>query len=245
MHHHFAGLLRATLTASLMLVSLADTVVAEKVTDAVEQLEHRLLPEKGGDYAKALLFLRPRAEQGDVIAEYLFGVMYASGRGVPQSFSEAAKWYRLSALQGLSVAQFHLGLLYDLGADGIAKNDAESLRWYRMAADHGHAEAQFQLGTMYEDGRGTPKDAAEAVKWYLRAANQGVDRAQLKLAYMYREGRGVPQDRVRAHMWFLIQKNVIDTQEDRMTPAQIAEAEIMARAWRPTPEFDNFEPTPK
>jgi hypothetical protein len=46
-------------------------------------------------------------------------------------------------------------------------------------------------------------------------------------------------------MWFLIQKYVIDTQEGRMTPAQIAEAEMMARAWKPTPEFDNFEPTPK
>lgn len=98
---------------------------------------------------------------------------------------------------------------------------------------------------MYDDGRGVPKDASEAAKWYLRAANQGVDRAQLKLAYMYREGRGMPQDRVRAHMWFLVQKFVIDTRENRMTPGQIIEAEKMARAWESKQEFDNFEVTPK
>jgi TPR repeat protein len=244
MQYRFARLPRAKLTALLMLVSVADAAVAGEATDGVEQLEHQVLPEKGADYAKALLFVRPRAEQGNVIAQYLLGVMYATGRGVPQSFAEAEKWYRLSALQGLSVAQYHLGILYSVGGDGVLKNDAEALKWFRMAADHGHAEAQFELGSEYDDGLGTPKDPTEAAKWYLRAANQGIDRAQFKLAYMYREGRGVAQDPVRAHMWFLIQK-LIDTQEGRMTPDQIAEAKMMARAWEPTPEFDNFEPTPK
>lgn len=244
MPSHSVTLLRASTTALLMLVWMAGTVIAGEVTDAAEKLQHELLPETGTDYSKALSFLRPLAEQGNVVAQYLFGVMYASGRGVPQSFAEAAKWYRLSALQGFSVAQYHLGLLYDLGY-GLGKNDGEAAKWYRLAAERGHAEAQFNLGCMYDDGRGVPKDAAEAAKWYLRAAHQGVDRAQFKLAYMYREGRGVPQDRVRAHMWFLVQKFVIDTEENRMTPAQIIEAEKTARAWEPKPEFDNFEVTPK
>ena len=36
--------------------------------------------------------------------------MYAQGRGMPQDFGEAAKWYRKAAEQGDALAQFNLGL---------------------------------------------------------------------------------------------------------------------------------------
>ena len=63
--------------------------------------------------------------------------------------------------------------------------------------------------------------------------------AQYQFARMYREGRGVPQDFVLAHMWFNIvagsggklgglSRDVIARQ---MTPAQIAEAQRLAREW--------------
>ena len=100
MPSHSVTLLRASTTALLMLVWMAGTVIAGEVTDAPQNIQHELLPETGTDYSKALSFLRPLAEQGNVVAQYLFGVMYASGRGVPQSFAEAAKWYRLFGSPG-------------------------------------------------------------------------------------------------------------------------------------------------
>ena len=58
---------------------------------------------------------------------------------------------------------------------------------------------------------------------------------------MYAEGRGVPQDYVRAHMWFDLAAaqgepkaaTVLEMAERRMTPAQIAEAQKLARDWKP------------
>lgn len=83
MPSHFVMPLRALTTALLMLVWMAGAVVAGDVTDAVKKIEHELLPEAGTDYSKALSYLRPLAEQGNVVGQYLFGAMYASGRGVP------------------------------------------------------------------------------------------------------------------------------------------------------------------
>ena len=58
---------------------------------------------------------------------------------------------------------------------------------------------------------------------------------------MYDNGRGVLQDYVRAHMWYNLaaaQGNKPATKNrdllaKRMTPAQIAEAQKLAREWRP------------
>lgn len=63
-------------------------------------------------YAQNLKLIRPMAEQGNALAQYNLGVMYASGQGVKQDCREAAKWYRLAAAQGNAMAQHKLGLLY-------------------------------------------------------------------------------------------------------------------------------------
>jgi TPR repeat protein len=78
--------------------------------------------------------------------------------------------------------------------------------------------------------------------WFQRAAEQGHPVAKLYLGVMYAEGRGVPQDYVRAHMWFSLavaqgEQRAITTLkmvERRMTPAQINEAQKLARDWKPT-----------
>ena len=80
---------------------------------------------------------------------------------------------------------------------------------------------------------------AEVVKWYRKAAEQGHYFAQAMMSLMYDLGKGVPQDYVAAHMWFSLSaakgqkkgpKNR-DLVAERMTPAQIAEAQKLAREW--------------
>jgi TPR repeat protein len=83
--------------------------------------------------------------------------------------------------------------------------------------------------------------------WFRKAAEQGHPIAKLYLGVMYAEGRGVPQNYVLAHMWFSLaakqgeQRAVktLDMAERRMTPAQIAEAQKLARDWKPA-----TQPTP-
>jgi TPR repeat protein len=60
---------------------------------------------------------------------------------------------------------------------------------------------------------------------------------------LYGTGQGVPQDYVKAHMWFNLaaaggHKNAVkarDMTAARMTAAQIAEAQKLAREWKPAP----------
>jgi len=158
-----------------------------------------------GDYATSLRLIRPLADQGDANTQSWLGLLYANGLGVPQDYAEAAKWFRKAAIQG----------------DGVA---------------------QTGLGFMYANGRGVPQDYAEAVKLYRLAANQGADRGQRMLGLMYRDGHGVPQDLVRAHTWFSWaaaqgDQAAVKYREEvahLMTPAQIAEAQKLARDSKPT-----------
>ncbi len=98
---------------------------------------------------------------------------------------------------------------------------------------------------MYESGRGVPRDYAEALRLYQLAAEQGHAVAQCNLGVMYSSGRGVPQDYVQAHMWFNLAASRAPASErdeaikmrnvaaSNMTPAQIAEAQKLAREWKP------------
>ncbi len=78
---------------------------------------------KRGDYATALREWRPLAEQGHATAKFNLGIMYDTGRGVPQDYAEAARWYRKAAEQGYAEAQYNLGTMYEKGR-GIPQNYA-------------------------------------------------------------------------------------------------------------------------
>jgi TPR repeat protein len=96
---------------------------------------------------------------------------------------------------------------------------------------------------MYEDGRGgLAQDYAEAAKWYRMAAEQGNADAQATLGFRYERGQGVPRDYVLAHMWLSLAAangssaapQALDELAAKMTPDQIAEAQRLAREWKPT-----------
>ena len=120
------------------------------------------------------------------------------------------------------------------------------IRELRLLAKQGHATAQYNLGVFYAKGLGVAQDDAEAVKWYRKAAEQGVADAQYNLGSMYYDGQGVTQDYVQTHMWLNVAASSFPPGKDRdkalkerdrvakkMTPAQISEAQKLAREWRP------------
>ena len=188
--------------------------------------------------------MKEKAEQGDAGAQLRLGAMYHQGEGVPQDFAEAAKWYRQAAEQGDAGAQFRLGAMYDQG-QGVPQDYVEAAKWYRQAAEQGDAGAQFLLGAMYHQGEGVLQDDAEAVWWFRQAADQGLADAQHRMGAGYASGRGVPQDYVEAHKWANLAAAQVtggareaavelrDRVAVAMTPAQIAEAQQLAREWRP------------
>jgi TPR repeat protein len=161
---------------------------------------------RDGDYATALRLLRPRAEKGESEAQRILGHMYFWGQGVTQDYAAA-------------------------------------MGWYRRAAEQGNTDAQFDVAERYYGGHGVPQDRAAAASWFRRGAEQGDGLCRFRLALMYEEGVGVPQDYALAHMWlnlaaaseWRLAAQARDRVARRMTPAQIAEAQKLAREWKPAP----------
>jgi uncharacterized protein len=143
-------------------------------------------------------------------------------------------WFQKAAEQGYADAQYKLGVAYDFGR-GVPQNYAAAKSWFQKAAEQGNAAAQSDLGFMYVKGHGVPQDYAAAMTWFQKAAEQGNATAQFNLGNMYFRGRGVPQDYVLAQMWFILAAAVGESSAAQyMTPAQIAEAQKLAREWKPT-----------
>jgi localization factor PodJL len=95
----------------------------------------------------------------------------------------------------------------------------------------------------------------QAAQWFRRAAEQGYAKAQNNLGVMYEHGRGVPQDSIQAHLWYNLAAASLPPGSDRekavrnrdgiaarLTPAQIAQVQALARTWRPTPETPSQRP---
>ncbi len=215
--------MRMLLMSLLLALGLASMAPA-----TAGQLEDARAAYQAGDYAEALRILRPIAEQGNALAQATLGDMYYlgdgyyemlleapnsfyealrlqyyyRGKGVPQNYAEAARWYRLAAEQGHARTQVRLGFMYQFGY-GVLQNYAEAVKWYRLAAEQGDADAQSSLGFRYQNGEGVPQDNVLAHMWFNLAASKGVaGAAQLR-----------------------------DDVASRMTRNQIAEAQKLAWEW--------------
>jgi uncharacterized protein len=197
------------------------------------------------DYAQAVAWYRRAADQGDAPAQAALGWMYEEGQGVTQDYAQAAIWYRKAADQGNAEAQGNLGAMYYSG-HGVPQDSAKAAEWYRRAADQGNIAAQYNLSVAYFNGWGVTRDYAQAVKWFQKAADQDYTDAQTALGMMYAQGAGIPQDYVQAYMWFNLaalraasgdRRDMAAKNRDevaaKMTPAQIAEAQKLAREWTP------------
>jgi len=147
---------------------------------------------KAANNASALKKLRLLANKGDSDAQYNLGVMYETGDGVPQDYTQAMAWYLKAAEQGEVSAQSNLGVMYQK-ARGVPQDYKQAVYWYRKAAEQGDATAQYNLGVMYDRGWGVLQDYTQAIGWYRKAVDQGDADAQLNLGVFYEYGKGVPK----------------------------------------------------
>ena len=193
-----------------------------------------------------LAAMQQEAEQGDANAQFNLGMRYDLGLGVPQSYAQAAGWYRKAAALGNIKAQFALGVDFTFGI-GVTRDSVQAARWYREAAMRGDAKAQSVLGWLYQKGTGVPQDSAQAALWYRKAAEQGDAKAQYNLGLLYALGRGVQQDYAEAYFWIgVAAKDKVEgtTQEDigkardaaasYLTAEQHSQAQARMRNWLET-----------
>jgi TPR repeat protein len=143
---------------------------------------------------------RTSAEQGSAEDQYRLGMKYET---LLLDYKEAARWYRMAALQRHADAVYRLCVLSDNGR-GLPQDYQEALRWCRLAADHGHAQAMLAIGIYFEKGRGLPRDLVQAHQWYNLAAANGLEEGVKR------------RDRLALGM----------------TATQIAQAQLQARNWK-------------
>lgn len=205
-------------------------------------------------YEGAVQWYRPAAEQGHVHAQLKIGQMYKEGNRVSPDYKEAVRWYRLAAGQGDAVAQLILGDFYS-EAPWPWGSTRNARYWYRLAAAQGNAAAQNNLGAIeggphailrlqanFKQSKEGQRAEQNANRWYHSAADQGEETAQFNLGIRYMYGMGVIQSDVEAYKWFDLvaagdraAAHLRGLLTQRMTPGQVARAQVLARRWKPKP----------
>ena len=182
------------LPAVLCSVFLSCPSFSQTTDDAVKAI-------KKGDFDTALKELRPLIEKNDPNAQFLMGMLYDAGNGVPQDQAIAASWYRKAAQQNHLIAQSFLGIFYYSGT-GVKRDFREAVRWLQSPAESGNDQAQFYLGAIYEEGGdGVNKDSSTAIEWFRKAAAQRNTRAMGMLSTLLFSRRQDEKDLIDAYVW--------------------------------------------
>ncbi|MCB1118783.1 MAG: SEL1-like repeat protein [Chlamydiia bacterium] len=117
-----------------------DGLVMSLGTNSEAAWKRILLQEATGGHPEAQCLVGIYYERGGVEGELRSLTFYDEGEGFPQSYAEAAKWYRKSAEQQHPNGCYHLGYLYETGK-GVKKNLQEARKWYEQAAKERHLGA--------------------------------------------------------------------------------------------------------
>lgn len=104
------------------------------------------------------------------------------------------------AENGNPSAQFRLGLHYERGQLGLAKDLVKAREWYEKAAAGKNIQAQNRLAVMYFNGLGgLDVDVQKAVDLFEKSAATGNDVGQFMLGMIYYMGSaGIEVDKVKA-----------------------------------------------
>ncbi len=170
--------------------------------------------------AEALNWLRLSAGQGNARAEARLGLVYYTGRLVPQDFAEAAKWYRMAADAGDRDGELRLARMYREGK-GVPVDLEEARKWAE-AASHAAPPAACARAAPAGAAAAAPAVAAGlapaaaivssggggALPQYpelRRAAENGDAASQFQLgSRYYDERKRDPVKDAEAQKWFLL-----------------------------------------
>jgi len=146
---------------------------------------------------EAVKLFHQAADNNFAEAQYILGVIYATGECVKKNPSESVMWFRRAAENGNAALQLRVGDVFGkkfiLGRDGLGRGNPiqdnnEAAMWFRRAAENGNALMQYETGINFYlggkdrygqydiDNNGKlrdPVDPAEAFKWLYKTATEG------------------------------------------------------------------------
>ncbi len=147
------------------------TLIATGVTaSAVAGLDDGLSAYDRGDYAAAYRELAPAAAGGAPSAQYALARMYLSGEGVARDSAQGLKWLREAATAGVGLAQYQLGVCYELGYRRRRRITAKrrgGIAWPPIAVC---PRRNIASASLYFNGLGVARDLIAAHMWLNLAA---------------------------------------------------------------------------
>ncbi len=184
-----------------------------------------------GDMKSSVEAFKYAAANGNPLARWKLGRMYADGDGVPQDDYKAFEYFNqivqnydedsanLHDISIVSNAFVALGI-YDL--NGIANTDVKpdpdrAMEMFKYAAlNFGSADAQYNLARLYLDGTPTTqKDVRQAARWMALAADKNHKEAQALLGHLLFNGfEGVAHQRARGLMWLTLARDAATDPKD-------------------------------
>lgn len=127
--------------------------------------------------------LRVQADSGNPIAQYNLGLKLDG----EERHAEAARYFRMAALQNVPEAQFNYAMMQTEGV-GVPKNEESAFLMFKKAAVQGLAQAQYNVGTFLSEGRGTTRSVPEAIRWLRQAAVKGHTSARVYMVALLLRG---------------------------------------------------------
>jgi uncharacterized protein len=187
---------------------------------------------RAGDIEAALKSLEEAANDGEVMALWKLGRMYADGDFVKQSDLRSFEYFRLLAdshadeipctRPAVFVASAFVALggyyLAGIRNSNIKPNAVHAREIFNYAASYfGDPEAQYWLGRMYLDGQGIARDTKQAARWLSLAASKGQYQAQAVLGALLFKGDLVSRDAARGLMWLMLAQDAATPTETWIT----------------------------
>lgn len=162
-----------------LLLGLQNDSMLPKVeisTDILQSKENDELVKKGlvelrkadGDREMAAYYIRKAAKNGYPEAEYLLGLIYSEGRGLPHNWKKAIQWFTIAANHGHAKAMFYLGRCHHYGIN-MERNTMRALELYSKSADLGYGRAMKELGRIFHTGEFGTTDEKRSADYYERA----------------------------------------------------------------------------
>ncbi|MEO9529681.1 tetratricopeptide repeat protein [Roseibium sp.] len=153
-----------------------------------------------GWFLTALGLATPLAENGDMAAQALMGVLHEAGLGIVQDKTKAADWYALAAAKGDEGSAMQLAQLYLLGT-GIEADKKKAADYFEQAAETGNPSALYNLALLYQEGEGRPFDEKKARELLEEAAGLNDPEAQYALGLSYIEAQTGLNDPGQGAFW--------------------------------------------
>lgn len=154
------------------------------------------------DPARARHWYEKAADFGYVPATDILARGWADGSFGDKDGRRGLAYLTTAAKAGYAPAQYRLGKLYLVGADGMARDPHLGGAYIEAAARAGDPSALYAAGRMYDQGEGVPADQQKAIVYYKEAALKGNPDAEYALGTFFYQGGLVNKDPRIARGWF-------------------------------------------